>query len=921
MTTLTLLDEAEWRGCCPVADEPGVGALSTPRGNLPLRLLDVHARVTGLFAETTVRQTFVNTLGVPLEATYIFPLPDRAAATRFRLEVGERVVEGELQERGKARATYDQALRTGHRAAIAEEERPGVFTMRVGNLMPGDEATVWLTLTGPVPFADGEATFQFPLVVAPRYIPGAALGGEQAGDGVAQDTDAVPDASRISPPVLLPGFPNPVRLSITVDLDPAGQALGRVRSSLHAVSTDPTGEGRVQVRLVPGERLDRDFVLRYALVADDLRPSLVLAPDEGDAATGTFCLTIVPPAEAARERRPKDVVLLLDRSGSMEGWKMVAARRATARLVDSLGPQDRFAVYAFDDQLGAPATLGADLVLAQDRNRYRAVEWLAKLEARGGTELAHPLRKAARTLLSATSVGEVRDRVVVLVTDGQVGNEDQILRTLGDDLGRLRVFTLGIDQAVNAAFLRRLAALGGGACELVESEDRLDEVMDKVHARIDAPVLSDLRLEAAGGLELLADSVVPARLPDLFAGAPVTVLGRCRGRAGTLTVRGVDQAGLRFEQTLAAVPAARAGALAAAWARGQVRQLEDRYLVAPGHERAALERRLVEVSLRWSVLCRFTAFVAVDRAEVVNEGGGVHRVTQAVEQPAGWGEQADGRARHANKHFAPPRRPAPRPAFDDDEGAFGGGASFSVVSFSGAPSAPAAGRAFAPPGGAAFGPAQSADPFAADGDSLELEGETFECAMPPFGADVARGEAAMDPFAAPPGDPFAAPPGDPFAGDPFGDPGAPPAPRARLGAPIPLRSMRQADSAPPAEGADLPLDGYRRRAEDLVTLLAGRISSSIERQRELGRLVVLLRRLLEDLRSVGAPAHLVRPLDDLARELEVIQRHAAGQLDDRELERLWERAGEVLRAYVRGGGGASPPPPPATGGGRRAFWK
>ncbi|MCW8139383.1 MAG: hypothetical protein KIT58_10820, partial [Planctomycetota bacterium] len=330
MKTLTLLDEAEWRGCRPVTDEPGVGALSTPRGNLPLRLLDVHARVTGLFAETTVRQTFVNTLGVPLEATYIFPLPDRAAATRFRLEVGERVVEGELQERGQARATYDRALRTGHRAAIAEEERPGVFTMRVGNLMPGDEATVWLTLTGPVPFADGEATFQFPLVVAPRYIPGAALGGAQAGDGVASDTDAVPDASRISPPVLLPGFPSPVRLSITVDLDPAGQALGRVRSSLHAVSTLPAGDGQVQVRLHPGERLDRDFVLRYALGGADLRPSLVLAPDEGDAATGTFCLTIVPPAGAARARRPKDVVLLLDRSGSMEGWKMVAARRATA---------------------------------------------------------------------------------------------------------------------------------------------------------------------------------------------------------------------------------------------------------------------------------------------------------------------------------------------------------------------------------------------------------------------------------------------------------------------------------------------------------------------------------------------------------------------------------------------------------------
>jgi Ca-activated chloride channel homolog len=237
MKPLTLLDERETLGCIQVCDEPGLGALRTARGNLPLKLVDVEAHVVGLFVETTLRQTYVNTLGVPLEATYVFPLPDRAAVTRFRLEVGERVVEGELQERGQARRTYDQAMRAGHRAAITEEERPGVFTMRVGNLMPGDEATVWLTIVGPLPFADGEATFQFPLVVAPRYIPGSALGGEQAGDGVAHDTDAVPDASRISPPVLLPGFPSPVRLSISVHIDPAGLPLGAVRSSLHAVSS------------------------------------------------------------------------------------------------------------------------------------------------------------------------------------------------------------------------------------------------------------------------------------------------------------------------------------------------------------------------------------------------------------------------------------------------------------------------------------------------------------------------------------------------------------------------------------------------------------------------------------------------------------------------------------------------------------
>jgi Ca-activated chloride channel family protein len=232
-TTIKLLPETELE--TPSDDaRASFGALSTAQGNLPLKQMDVQARISGLLSQVELRQTFVNTLQVPVEATYVFPLPDRAAVSRFRLEVGERVVEGELQERGQARRTYDQALRQGHRAAIAEEDRSGVFSLRVGNLMPGDEATVYLTLGGPLPFSGDEATFRFPLVVAPRYVPGRTLDGEQTGLGVQLDTDAVPDASRISPPVLLPGCPNPVRLSLSVEIASDGLQLGTIRSSLHA---------------------------------------------------------------------------------------------------------------------------------------------------------------------------------------------------------------------------------------------------------------------------------------------------------------------------------------------------------------------------------------------------------------------------------------------------------------------------------------------------------------------------------------------------------------------------------------------------------------------------------------------------------------------------------------------------------------
>src|SRR5262249_11958888 len=201
-------------------------------------------------------------------------------------------------------------------------------------LPPGEEATVRLTLAGPLPYADGEATFRFPLVVAPRYIPGTPLPGPAVGTGVEPDTDAVPDASRISPPVLLPGFPNPVRLSLSVEILPSGLPITGLRASLHAVEEENAGRVRC-VTLQPGARLDRDFTLRLRSGEGRLHSSLALQPDGPQVREGTFLLAVVPPAGQVAPR-PRDIVFVLDRSGSMDGWKMVAARRAVARMVDTL---------------------------------------------------------------------------------------------------------------------------------------------------------------------------------------------------------------------------------------------------------------------------------------------------------------------------------------------------------------------------------------------------------------------------------------------------------------------------------------------------------------------------------------------------------------------------------------------------------
>ena len=605
-------------------EEAGFGCLQTARGGLPLQRLAVKGRITGLLYRLTMTQTFVNVHAEPLEATYIFPLPARAGVTRFQLHVGERVIDGALKERGVARVEYAQALREGYRATIAEEERPEVLTLKVGNLPPGERVIVELELVGPLAVADGEATFRFPLVVAPRYIPGIPLAGPPVGLGTAPDTAAVPDASRISPPVLLPGQPNPVHLTFRMELDPAGLPLGDLRSSLHVLQLSQTPDGLPVVELTPGaERLDRDVILRFRVGEDAIRSGLSVYRDpDGEV---TALLTVTPPATLPATFRHRDVVVLLDRSGSMGGWKIAAARRAAARLIDTLTDRDRFGLILFDNELEEPAPSAGQLVSATDRARFRAVEFLARVEARGGTEIVPALTRALQYFPSPPDPG--RERVLLFVTDGQVGNEDHLLRQIQNHARGCRIFAIGIDRAVNASLLERLASYGGGHCELVESEDRLDEVLRAVHRRLGAPLLTDVRLEPA--LEDLAPDAT-----DLFPGVPLRLGGRFAGPVPThVTVTGRTAEGQPFRQTLTPVETCDS-ATRTLWARARVLDLEHRF--AAGHHEPGLSDAITAFSLKYGVLCRFTAFVAVDRAEVVNPGGERRQEIQVVEPPSGW---------------------------------------------------------------------------------------------------------------------------------------------------------------------------------------------------------------------------------------------------------------------------------------------
>jgi Ca-activated chloride channel homolog len=613
-------------------NEAGLGALRTEQGLLPLEAVNLEATLSGLTGELSLTQTFINTHNVALEATYIFPLPERGAVQRFRMHIGERIIEGDLKERAAARREYRQAIEQGHQAAITEEERPGVFTIRVGNIPPKERVKVELEIAQPLPVMSGEVLFRFPLVVAPRYIPGTALHRVPVGTGTHPDTDAVPDASRITPPVLLPGFPNPVALGIRVHFPCSSLRPSSIHSSLHAVTETAQDDG-LCLSINPGERLNRDFILRYRLSSDSIQTSAVVHPDQ-DGIGGTFAITLLPPATMKETRKPRDVVLLLDHSGSMQGWKMVTARRACARIIEQLNDEDRFQVIAFDSSMIMPPGFGEWLQPASFTNRSTALAFLETVKAEGGTEILPALSRSLHLLLHSMETSQ--ERSLVLITDGEVGNESQILRQLSSQLKQVRIHALGIDRAVNAGFLQQLADVSGGSSFLVETEQLLETVIDQIQRRLGTPVLQNLKLEA-NGIIIGEETLTPARLPDLFADAPLTLRGRYQGNGPATFTLKAELAGKPWS-TFVAGEKQSLRALSTLWARHRLRDLEDQYAMTPIER---LEKQIVRISLDHQVLCKFTAYLAVDRSRVANPSGQLHQVTQPVEMVDGWETLSD----------------------------------------------------------------------------------------------------------------------------------------------------------------------------------------------------------------------------------------------------------------------------------------
>jgi Ca-activated chloride channel homolog len=614
----------------------GILSVTTSSGQvtLPLSRVEIGARVAERIAEVTVTEVFRNTYTEHLEAVYIFPLAGGSAVSAFELRVKDRIIRGKIEERTEARRQYQQALDDGKRAALLEKERDDVFTVQVGNLPPGEEVTVCITYSERLPFfGNGTTEIRLPLVVAPRYIPGSPLDRDSAGHGTEPDTDIVPDASRITPPRLAEGLDPKVAMAIKVEVKHQGENGGGgvldLSCSQHAVQS-MTEAGATIVELVrDDERLNRDFVLRWRCAGDKVRPTLLsYTTPEGEI---YGMMSLVPPQRKGFLGTPRDVVFVMDRSGSMEGPKMASAARACSQLLATLEPRDRFAIQVFDNVSEWLSTREIEhFIMADEAGIERGDKFLRQVEARGGTELDMAMQNAISVIKSEMKTGHIP--IIVLLTDGEIGDEGRVLKRIQTELGDARVFTVGIDTAVNEGFLKRLASLGGGTSAFVTPGENLEKALLAIGREIGSPLILDVEIDD-GDSGLDRDSVSPKRIPDLFAGRATTAYFRMK-RKGSVRVGGKYSDGKTFEKTLTAKDIA-LPAVAHLWARSRIADLEDRFRLETGSQNI-IKRDIIEISKKHSILSRFTAFIIVDESEIVNEDGTRRTVVQPVEMPDRW---------------------------------------------------------------------------------------------------------------------------------------------------------------------------------------------------------------------------------------------------------------------------------------------
>jgi Ca-activated chloride channel family protein len=566
----------------------------------------VDMQVSGLLAEVTVRQTYRNDASEWREGRYLLPLPENGAVGALTLRVGERLIVGEIREKAEAEAIYQAAAASGQRASLVSQNRPNLFQTRVANIGPGEEVEIEVRYWQPVAFRDGVFSLHLPLTLTPRYE-GTR---EQVG---LLDPATRPAALPVADDAIVRSGALPPTVALSVEIEP-GLPLKSVTSPSHAVKVSAEG-GTYRATLAHGvDASDRDFILRWEPVPSRAPRSAVFT----DTVDGeSFAMLMLVPPTLPVAPLPRELILVIDNSGSMSGASMTQAIEAADRALSRLRPGDRFNVVRFDDSFDL---LFPEAVPAEPGNVARARSFVRSLRAEGGTEMLPALQAA---LSGQAPAGYLRQ--VVLATDAAIGNEDELLRMIEQTRGESRLFPVGIGSAPNGHFLRKAAEAGRGTQTLVRNVEEVAEVMDGLLARLDRPAMRDITLAWPGAAEMH-----PQRVPDLYEGEALQVVARVDRLQGAVAISGLCPQPWTRQLKLSGASALPAPGIGRLWARARIDTLED--ALRRGEDEAAVRGQIVETALRHGLVSRFTSLVAVDKtpARPKDEAMGSTRVMNAT---------------------------------------------------------------------------------------------------------------------------------------------------------------------------------------------------------------------------------------------------------------------------------------------------
>ena len=581
----------------------------------PLKHTNLQAKIAGNVSRVEVTQTFENPFTKPLEAVYVFPLPDEAAVDDMEIKIGDRIIKGSIKTREEARQIYEQAKQQGRTVGLLEQERDNIFTQSLAHIQPGEQIDVTIRYTDSLKFAGGNYEFVFPMVVGPRFIPGTLI--DSSGD-----TDRVPDASRITSPVIPQGMRSRHDINVAVEID-AGVLISDVRSPSHQIQIEHV-EQIVRVQLGGEDTIpNKDFILRYQVSGIDIQSTVLTQLDERG---GHFAIYFIPALEyRPSDIVPKDVVFLIDTSGSQMGDPLQKCQELMRRFINGLNRDDTFTIIDFSN---TNRQLSKTPLANTPENCARAIAYINKLKANGGTDLSGGIRAVLNFPITSS-----RLRSIVLLTDGYIGNENEVLAEVQRELkpGN-RLYSFGAGSSVNRFLLNRIAEIGRGTSRIIRQDEPTEEVAENFFRQINNPVLTNIEVTWEGNG--VSPVIYPVNPPDLFAQQPLVMFGRKQDRAsGNLRVVGMAAGDKAYEKVFHLIFAQTENpAIAQLWGRARIKDLMNQMFEC---ETKVGVEAVTETALTYQMLSQYTAFVAVSEEVRVNAQGEFISVQVPVEMPEG----------------------------------------------------------------------------------------------------------------------------------------------------------------------------------------------------------------------------------------------------------------------------------------------